>query len=103
MDRWIGGQSLRELIEGPLTREEGNLTVSNVHIRQEWRWDVISFELPAMLKDRVRDVPVQEFGKEDVMMQKHTKDGGFTTNSTYCQVRGVKGEGSSFQGNGFGN
>lgn len=35
MDRWIGGQSLRKLIEGPLTREEGNLTVSDVRIGQD--------------------------------------------------------------------
>lgn len=84
MDKWIGGQSLRELIEGPLTREEGNLTVSNVHIRQDKRWDVISFELPLMLKDRIKAFPVQESGKGDVLMWRHTKDGGFSTKSAYC-------------------
>ena len=45
-DSWIRGHSLRELIEGLLTRDEMNLAVSDLRHEHEWNWDSISFDLP---------------------------------------------------------
>lgn len=38
-DRWIKSQALRELIKGPLKREEEHLTIFDVYQGQEWKWE----------------------------------------------------------------
>ena len=37
MDNWIYGQSLRELIKGPLTREDMHLTIADFRTNNDWR------------------------------------------------------------------
>ena len=53
-DCWIKGSSLRELIEGPLTQREVDMKLSELldHV-QEWKWEVLSFELPSCIKDTI--------------------------------------------------
>ena len=46
MDNWINGDSLQGMIEGPLKQEEQNLRVSDLCYGQEWKWELISFDLP---------------------------------------------------------
>ena len=34
-----------------------------------WKWDLISFELPDTIKNKIKALPLQEFGhKEDSLM-----------------------------------
>ena len=59
IDSWIRGSSLRELIEGPLTQREVDMKLSELlldHV-QEWKWEVLSFELPPCIKDRIKAIP----------------------------------------------
>ena len=37
MEKWIHGQALRELIEGPLTREDVQLTIADFQGNPEWK------------------------------------------------------------------
>ncbi|XP_065622950.1 uncharacterized protein LOC136064750 [Quercus suber] len=76
IDNWIKGQSLRELIEGPLTRNDMKLVIADIRDNHEWNWENLSFVLPSIIKDKIRAIPCQEFGDEkDVILWKHTKDG----------------------------
>ena len=52
-DCWIKGQSLRDLIEGPLTRKDMNLTITNFQDNNEWKWESLSFVLPFSIKDKI--------------------------------------------------
>ena len=66
---------------------------------QGWKWEVLSFELPTSIKDRIKAVPRQLVGRgEDVIMWKRTKDGEFTTNSAYAWLNGSQQEETNFQG-----
>ncbi|XP_030942085.1 uncharacterized protein LOC115967152 [Quercus lobata] len=58
---WIRGSSLRELIDGPLTQREIDLKLSDMFLGlgQVWKWDVLSFELPLSIKDRIKAIPRQ--------------------------------------------
>lgn len=100
IDNWIKGQSLRELIEGTLTRNDMNLAIANIQDNHEWNWESLTFVLPPIIKEKIRAIPWQEFGDEkDVIMWKHTKDGEFTVNSAYLQTIGGVGDGNTFKGN----
>ena len=47
-------------------------------------WDLISFELPDTIKDRIKAVPIQDFDqREDSLMWRFTGDGDFSTESAY--------------------
>ena len=99
MDNWIRGQSLRELIEGPLTREEMQLTIADFWDNTDWKWESISFALPSSIKEKIQAIPVQEFGiREDVLMWKFTKDGDFSTNSAYLSIKVDTREENTFKG-----
>ena len=53
VDNWIRGQSLRELIEGPLTREDMNLTIVDFRDNTDWKWENMSFVLPLLIKEKI--------------------------------------------------
>ena len=56
---------------------------------QGWKWETLSFELPASIKDRIKAIPRQLFGRgEDVIMWKFSKDGEFTTKPAYAWLNG---------------
>nr|POE68772.1 hypothetical protein CFP56_53914 [Quercus suber] len=99
MDSWICRQSLRELIKGPLKREDMQLTIVDFWDNNDWRWESLSFALPPCIKEKIRAIPVQEFGiGEDVLMWKFTKDGNFSTNSAYLSIKADTGMENTFKG-----
>lgn len=107
-DCWIKGESLRELVEGPLTRQECDMVVVDmINGRgQRWNWGAISFELPPSIKDKIRAVPCQRFGRaDDTILWKYSKDGEFLVKSAYDIVNPPPPliKIFSFRGNGFGN
>ena len=90
-DSWIRGNSLRELIEGPLTQREIDMKLSDLLLdtMQGWKWEALSFELLASIKDRIKAIPRQLVGRgEDVIMWKFSKDGEFTTKFAYAWLNG---------------
>nr|POE85882.1 hypothetical protein CFP56_18229 [Quercus suber] len=92
--RGITCESLRELIEGPLKQEDNMLTVEDIHGDYSWKWELLSFDLPESLKDKIKAIPIQNYGlREDTIMWKHTLDGEFSTKSAYHLA--IKGENSS--------
>ena len=83
-DSWIKGVPLRQLIEGPLTSSEYDLKVTDLKQNQVWNWDLISFDLPQAIKDKIKVVPFQLYGtREDTIIWKVAKDGDFSTRSAY--------------------
>ena len=58
MDKWIRGQSFKELIEGPLTREDMKLTIADFRVNNDWKWETLSFVLPLSVKEIIRAIPV---------------------------------------------
>ena len=69
---------MRELIEGPLTQREVDMKLSDLFLDtvQGWKWEALSFELPANIKGRIKAIPRQLVGRgEDVIMWKFSKDG----------------------------
>ncbi|XP_075659165.1 uncharacterized protein LOC142629055 [Castanea sativa] len=84
LDNWINGDSLRGMIEGPLKQEELNLRVSDLYSCQGWNWDLISFDLPFSIKEKIKAIPIQMIGSgRDMVMWKFSKNGEFTTTSAY--------------------
>lgn len=53
MDKWVKGNSLRDMVEGPLTPREANLTIGEIFQDGERNWDIISFELLRQIKDEI--------------------------------------------------
>ena len=58
IDRWLKGDSLRDLIQGPLCLRDLSLTVEDFRGVGGWNWDLISFELPDTIKDRIKAIPI---------------------------------------------
>nr|POF24828.1 putative ribonuclease h protein [Quercus suber] len=57
---------------------------------QEWKWEVLSFELPPGVKERIKAIPRQQVNRgEDVIMWKCSKDGEFNTKSAYALSMGM--------------
>ena len=83
-DIWIKGVPLKELIEGPLTSAEYDLKVTDLKQNPVWNWNLISFDLPQTIKDKIKAVPFQFYGiREDTVIWKAAKDREFSTRSTY--------------------
>ena len=73
-------------MEGPLTRQESDMVVSDMIYGQGqgWNWGAIPFKLPPSIKDKIRAVPCQCFGRaKDTILWKFSKDGEFSMKSTY--------------------
>ena len=99
MDNWINSDSLQGMIEGPLKQEEQNLRVSDLCCGQEWKWELISFDLPQFIKEKIKAIPIQMFGSgRDMVMWKFSMNGEFTTNSAYRLAN--QGEETAMQFNG---
>lgn len=46
-----------------------NLAIADIQVNHEWNWESLSFVLPPIIKEKIRDIPCQEFGDEkDVIM-----------------------------------
>lgn len=99
--RWITRleDSSEESSLNPLTKDEMNLTVSDMRQEHEWDWGATSFDIPLPIKERIEAIPFQEYGNgEDSIMWKYSKDGEVTTNSAYLQVRDDYRNDPPFQG-----
>ena len=62
MDNWVNGESLQAMIEGPLRQEKLNLKVSDLYGYHVWNWDLISFNLPQSIKEKIKAIPIQMYG-----------------------------------------
>ena len=72
------------MIEGPLTSTEYDLKVTDLKQNQVWNWNLISFDLPQAIKDKIKTVPFQLYGtREDTIIWKAAKDGDFSIRSAY--------------------
>ena len=99
LDNWINGDSLRDMIEGPLRHEEYSMTVANLHCDHDWSWESVSFDLPATIKDKIKVVPIQNFrNRRDTIMWKYSKDGEFSTNLAYQLANQGETSDTPFQG-----
>nr|POF06080.1 putative ribonuclease h protein [Quercus suber] len=99
LDRWLKGESLREMIQGPLSLRDNSLTVEELRDVDGWKLDLISFDLPDTIKNKIKALPLQEFGhKEDSLMWKYTRDAEFSTNSAYLLSIENKPTGVPFMG-----
>ena len=47
------GQSLRELIEGPLTGDDMRFTIADFRDNNDWKWESLSFVLPPLIKEKI--------------------------------------------------
>ena len=99
MDNWVRGQSLRELIEGPLTRDDMRFTIADFRDNNDWKWESLSFVLPPSIKEKIQAIPFQDYGsREDMLLWKFTKDGDFYSNSAYVSILADLGEINTFKG-----
>lgn len=91
---------MRELIEGPQTQQENDLKLSEMILEQGqgWKWEILSFELPPCIKDKIRAILRHQVGKgENIIIWKYSKDGEFTTKSAYALVNGPQEINTPFQ------
>ena len=104
-DKWVKGDFLREMMVGPLRVWEHNLTIMEVFQEGNWNWDIISYELPREIKEKICVIPMQLWGnKKDILMWKFTRDGEFSTALAYALLRPKEDESQTFIGkNGFGS
>ena len=63
-DKWVKGQTTRELIQGPLTQRDFNLSVAEATCQGTWDWSKLSFELPLDVKDMIKAIPLQICGEK---------------------------------------
>ena len=78
------GNTVRDLIKGPLTQHEEYRTVVEMHQNGTWKWEKISFELPRQIVDRIQAIHIQAFGeKDDSLIWKLSPDGEFSMASAY--------------------
>ena len=62
--------------------------MKEVFQERRWDWGKISFELPHMVTNKIRAIPMQLFGeKEDSLIWNIWKDGGLNTASAYDLAR----------------
>lgn len=98
-DRWLKGESLREMIQGPLSLRESYLTVEELGGVGGWKWDLTSFDLLDFIENKIKAVPLQEFGhREDSLMWKYSRDDEFSTNSAYLLSIENDSPGAPFMG-----
>ena len=99
LDNWINGDSFQGMIEGPLRKEDQELIVADLCRDHEWRWELLSFDLPDSIKNKVKAIAIQLFGnRKDSIMWKYSKYGDFSTNSAYQLANEDNTTRNQFQG-----
>ena len=90
-DFWLPSGSVRSLIQGPLSREEEQLTVKQSFEQNgEWNPRKISFELPDQINNTIRATPLSyNLNAEDSLTWAFSKDGLFSHKSTYLLTKGL--------------
>lgn len=67
-DCWVKGNSVRELIQGPLQHVEDSISIEEMRQGGVWNWNAISFDLPQCVNEKILAMPFQLYGsKEDTM------------------------------------
>ena len=56
-DNWSSQSPIKNLIQGPQNKEEGDMKVKEVISVNGWNWSKISFELPLSIKLEVQATP----------------------------------------------
>lgn len=83
-DKWSNQGTLRNIIQGPLTRESIDLKVRDVVLASGWDWSRIPFELPLTCRMKIQAIPVSVASTgEDRLMWIGGKRGEFNLNSAY--------------------
>ena len=99
-DKWVKGNSLRSLVEGPLTQDEAKLTTDDMFQDGSWRWDFISFDLPNEVKEKIYATPMQIFGdRKDSLLWKSSLDGDFSMTLAYASNFTAENNPQIFMGN----
>ncbi|XP_030958826.1 uncharacterized protein LOC115980745 [Quercus lobata] len=90
-DIWLPCGRLRELIEGPLTREEEKLTVRQCFDdNHAWKPSSISFELPASVFNTIKATPFSFVNQgSDSLMWAYSNNGLFSIQAAYLLARGL--------------
>jgi len=90
-DFWLPCGRLRELIEGPLTRGEDELTVRQCFDENHvWMPSSISFELPGNVLNSILATPFScEPQNSDSLMWAYSKNGSFSIQAAYLIARGL--------------
>lgn len=57
-DIWMGRQTIRSLIQGPLKKGEENYRVSNFIVNRAWNFDNLSFHLPREVLNTIHMVHI---------------------------------------------
>ena len=84
MDNWSPQGPIRDLVQGPLTREEGNMKVKEVILANGWNWSKISFDLPLSIKLGIQATPYAIAARsEDGMSWAANTHGNFDQKNVY--------------------
>ena len=84
MDNWSPQGPIRDLVQGPLTREEGNMKVKEVILANGWNWSKISFDLPLSIKLGIQATPYAIAARsEDGMSWAANTHGNFDLKNVY--------------------
>ena len=91
MDFWLPKGRLRELMEGPLTRGEAELTVKQCFDENnDWIPSSISFDLPESVLNSILAIPFSfDPHSVDELMWAFSKNGFFSLKSAYLIARGL--------------
>ena len=83
-DKWMGAGMVRELVEGPLNREEELLTIKDVTEDGDWNLGTLSFNFPASLLRNILCTPLRRFAaREDQRSWISSPSGGFDPKNAY--------------------
>ena len=60
------------------------MTIADLCCGQNWKWELISFDLPQPIKEKIKVVPIQLHGSgREIVLWKFSKNGEFIVSSAY--------------------
>ena len=84
MDNWSSQVPIRNLVQGPLTRDEGDMKVKEVISANGWNWSKISFVLPSSIELEIQATHYALAARsEDRMSWVVNSHGNFDLKSVY--------------------
>ena len=91
LDFWLPISRLRNLIEGPLNRDEDQVIVNQCFDNEcVWRSQSISFEIPDQILNVIKATPLSvNQNTEDTLHWAFSKDGIFSLKSAYLLARNL--------------
>lgn len=84
-DRWILGKyTLKELVHGPLDKEDSNKSLSHIIPNKKWNLRALQYHLPPKINTYIKQTYIPfSYNARDTFFWKETEDGNFTTKSAY--------------------